>query len=325
MPKATRRCGPIIALLTLASGCLVYEPLEPILPLTDHCDANAPPVRSLDEHRHVEISTMTNRVSALPTCGVSGLEGPDGFMVLDVGANERWHIEASPAPDTDVLVYFLDTCDPRSAACRLVADRCPAGVAEEITVYSQTARTYYVGFDTHGGSSDFEAVVLRTECGDNTLEHGEGCDDGNLVDGDGCDAGCRVELTSAVNAEAEPNDWHGEANVFDLPLGGARTVKGEVGGMCDEDHYALIIPAGATVRAETFGSDGVTCPTGVSNTMLMLMDPVSATVHGAMSGACPFVEATIANAGEIHVMYRSTLLGPGAPTIPYTLAVTVTP
>lgn len=319
-----RRLASSALLALTAIGCAVYQPpADPELLLSDQCDTTAEAVEPIDAHRHAALMELGDDVSSLPACGVSGLSGPDGFVVVELGAGEHWHFMVKPPPDVDVAMYFLETCDPRSASCPHVVDRCPAGVAEECTIRSPVAQRYYLGFDTRGGGDELEVTITRTRCGDGVLEHGEGCDDGNIFDMDGCDSACRVELLSAAADECEPNDWHSEANVVYLEGGGTIEVAGQIGGLCDLDHFNVHVSAGATIRAEILGADAMPCPADMPLTTLALVNPSSTAELAAQQGACPIIQATVAEAGDYHVIYVSSESGAEASTALYTLRIIV--
>lgn len=54
--------------------------------------------------------------------------------------------------------------------------------------------------DDGGGTGSEDAGLVPGECGDGTLNTGEGCDDGNTTPGDGCNADCQGEpLAMRIN------------------------------------------------------------------------------------------------------------------------------
>lgn len=337
------RTAPLTFLLRVSlalpfSGCLIYDPPVAIdggndagvvrddeLILSDRCDPLAAPVESLDRPRSGSFAELADDVGSVSACGATELRGPDGFVVLRMAAGERWHISAEPAPDQDIAFYFFEgTCDPRGADCRLFVDRCPAGVEEEITLTSPSARTFFVGFDTHGSAEDFQSSIIKTRCGDEVQEHGEGCDDGNIANGDGCDRICRLELLADINTEAEPNDWHGEANVLRIGAGETVFVTGQVGGLCDQDHFSLEVAEGEELQVTALAPDGSPCSASTNPSMLMLMDPRAGIVMARQMGVCPTLTATLSETGEYHVMYLAGSTGATVPAIPYRLRFDVT-
>ncbi len=321
----------ILALAFCLSSCSIYDPPEEAghhgtlyLELEDTCNPMAEPYLPIDDHVLVELHGLESDVGAVPSCGVTGLDGPDGFVKLHMGAGERWHLVAEPGPEADVAMYLFEgTCDPRAADCRLIADRCPAGVEEEMTLTFPVARTLFLGFDTHGSDAEIEAEIFRTRCGDGTHEHGEVCDDGNLFDADGCDSKCRIELAETRNAEKEPNDVHGEANVIYPVNGLSLDVSGEVGGLCDQDHFAIALEVGEELSVEMLAADGSACPSGNPDMRLMVMDTARGVPVAQQAGSCPTLTTTVTSDGEYHIMLIAAETGKGVARVPYTLRMRV--
>lgn len=335
----------ILSLVGLAAlgGCQVFDPAlypdadpgEPHLDLANSCsDDNLPMAGAYDDHMHASLQDFDNNMSGFPTCGQDVLAGPDGFMQIDANAGDRWHIEATPEDaDMDVALYLLSRCDALS--CFLMMDRCGPGFPEDFTFVAENAGTYFLGIDNHDGgaqSQDLEMLVVRTQCGDDVLDHGEACEDGNLTSGDGCDDKCRTELSGSTVREEEPNNWHTESNVV-LPTGvGTMRVTGRLGGPCDVDHYAMKVPHNASVYAIMLNGAGVSCDQSFPNVRMMFMDPSTGTLRGTGStggsgGNCPSIETgyvfneTLV-AGEYHLLVNA--LG-APPSFDYLLEFNIVP
>ncbi len=304
--------GMVCSLMLALAACSVYEPPEghdgddghddhgegETIELSDTCSAeDILIIESSDDHYITSVEDLNDSFSGFPACGYEGmLDGPDGFVRLVAAAGERWHVEVEPEDeDLDVAIYMLPTCDALS--CELLVDRCRGGFAEDFTFVAETAGDYFIGIDTAAGAGELELLVLRTQCGDALVEHGESCDDGNLQDGDGCDWNCRIEMEDIADSEVEPNNWHTSANVirFAGPGTGTTRISGSLGGPCDTDHYAIEVPPGASVYAAMFDGGEQACGLGHAAVDMMFMDGRTGNQRGkgnagGVAGGCPSLE-----------------------------------
>ena len=297
-------------LVASATACSVYQSPEELgdghghgdegepIALSDTCTAEDIPVATSDEAHHPTDTTgLADNFSGFPGCGSDAqLPGPDGFVRLLAAAGDRWHIEAEPEDgDLDVAIYLLPTCD--ALACQLLVDRCGPGWAEDFTFVAKTAGEYLIGVDSstpEGGALDL--LVLRTQCGDGLVDHGESCDDGNLDAGDGCDPECRIEMSPTDN-EVEPNNWHTAANVirFDGDGTGSVALSGRLGGPCDSDHFALQVPPGAHIYAAMLDGAELACSAEHAEVDMMLMEKSTGRMRGrgaadGRAGSCPSID-----------------------------------
>jgi cysteine-rich repeat protein len=293
-----------------AVACDVYQPPDQLgdghghgdegapIELSDTCTSEDIPVVQSDEAHHPTGTTdLDDNFSGFPGCGgTSQLPGPDGFVRVIASAGDRWHIEAEPEDDDlDVAIYMMPTCD--ALACQLLVDRCGAGWAEDFTFVAETAGEYLIGIDgSDPAGGELDLLVLRTQCGDGVVDHGESCDDGNLAAGDGCGPECRLEM-APTDDEVEPNNWHTSANVIRFGGDGTGTSKigGRLGGPCDTDHYAVQVPPGAHLYAAMLSGAELACADDHAEVDMMLMERTSGRVRGrgapaGRGGGCPSIE-----------------------------------
>ncbi len=347
-----RRVAPIAILLaaTMSGGCDVFDASVYLaaeggaggvgggnseggdgLELSDNCEVGVTPVLEGAEDLRSDLDNYVDNHNTLDNCGVTGAVGPDGFFAIKSNAGQRWHFEVEPEnPDTDITLYLLSGCSTET--CMISADRCSAGVPEELTLMIKEAGDYFLGVDSYGNGGGVAVTLVNPTCGNNELEHGETCDDGNLQSNDGCDSACRVELTAGTFPEVEPNNWHAEANTLDLTATndiGVVTIAGTVGGKCDQDHFQMHVPEGGGLRVAMFDGAGFPCMTPPQS-MIMVMNPALGVqmgmgMPGGEGGECPAIMpmAPFANdmpEGDYHVMLLSQR---DAPSFDYQLRIEV--
>jgi len=180
-----------------------------------------------------------------------------------------------------------------------------------------------------GCAYDFSACAATT-CGDATTQGLEQCDDGNLTAGDGCDGGCLLEM----DQEGEPNDTPPDAALNNVWTGTSDiaatwSVPGDV------DHYAVTVPAGASLRVETFDITGAP-DCNVTDTVMQLLDTDGTTVLASDDDGgvnwCSRIEPAIhpGAAGLAGGTYFVRVVewsdfgdGPGDQAAPYRVVITV--
>ena len=295
----------------------------------------------------VSLSTLSDDIQ---DCGkLTGFDGPDGVIGIELAAGERVHVEAKfatvpgeVAPDVDIGVYLMDGCDPTTCLKRV--ERCPAGKGEHFAWSTDTQGTYFFGFDTKAYDADLldptlEVTVTFPHCGNRELEPGETCDDGNQELGDGCDDECNGELSDAngtVPVELEPNNYYRTGNVLLVGVDEKIQVKGHIGGSCDLDFYFVDIPEGGFARARLLGEDGQECTSGAPTLVLEFDDPTGAAELGKAkipadeggSNHCPeWDETSFATnalpAGRYVIEMKPPDQGVGIDPFPYILEVEI--
>lgn len=331
---ALTRSVPLAALL--CSGCLVFDP--PDFPrdgdagpgdageehmgteLADSCgDISMVPLLASDhDHREIGTEDHESAFNSVSCRGAGPVEGPDAFFRFTARAEQRWHIAVEPrTPDIDAVLYLMPICD--SAACSLFVDNCGPGGAEELTIIPSEAVEYIVGVDGVGADDfgEFHLTAIAGDCGDTEVVHGEGCDDGNLADGDGCSRLCRVELAGAdvleseIGAAGTENNGHASANVLrvDPPAAGATNtmaVTGSLASSCDQDHFLIDVPEGATLNAAVRNTLGCMGTPPIAVTVIRPPSPIS-----QQTGSCPSTADDTNTEGLSAGEYQVMVTGPG--------------
>ncbi len=284
--------------------------------VAEYCDKDVPVrMESSDVFVIDNTASLLDNANDLSGCGIAReLRGGDGFLAVQMSAGEKWHFHLHGSADQDLALYLLPTCDSRS--CTKAVDRCPKGQDEHMTVVVPSAGLYYLGLDGVEGPAGSTVTLLAVKpvCGDGKKVHSEGCDDGNITDGDGCDSRCRYEISNAgatAFTEAEPNGDTFSANVVHIPGDlGTVTIKGQTGGPCDTDVFAVKVPAGETLQAIMRNEANVACPAGVPTVAMKISDAQGSTlatgVPSAQSGTCPTVTlGPVAAAAEYYVSFAT--------------------
>lgn len=265
--------------------------------LADACIVDDLPVISDSTSIMLDFTDFQSNGLSYPKCNPKQFAGPDAFFILEAGPNERWNINAAPQdPTHDVSVVVLDgECVP--TACKGVRDRCGDGFDEDTAIVApDTGARYIISVDNlHTDSGRVLLTLDKSLCGNGIVEAGESCE-GDV----GCDEQCRRIVAPGVSAEEEPNDiFTGVDMIGAAEEPGEFTIRGAVGGPCDEDHYAFIVPGGASLSVKMFGSGGAPCPEGIGAIELPLVDFLreggpqkvgEGLPSGPETGACPYFD-----------------------------------
>lgn len=317
-----------LALGSATPGCFVFDEslyLErdagaasdgglPLLALADDCSGTVPVVEvgegATSWMRSFDTRGLGDDHTNL-TCTGRPSPGPDGFFAIDMEAGERWHVHVRRRSEgaDPVLFVLRGICDERNCDRPLGLDACRADSDEHLSLVATTTGRYFVGIDSANSDGFAGSVeVFRPECGNGVLEHGESCEPG--VDPTiTCTDECRV-LLSGGEEEREVNDDAFMANELDVS-GGAMSVGGRVGALCELDVYAVDVPeGGGSLRASLRTAGGADCPAGTPATELQLVGPDGIVVlgSGSVRGAstCPSIDETDAfasglDAGRYHL------------------------
>jgi cysteine-rich repeat protein len=165
----------------------------------------------------------------------------DGNTTAGDGCDATCHVEpgaictGSPTVCTpicgDGLITLGEACDDGNLT---PADGCGATCKPE------------AGYTCVGAPS-----VCTTTCGDGIKVGAEVCDDGNLVELDGCSSTCHVDSFT----ESGSNDTVATANGPYTPSPGL-IIHGTIQPGSDADVFAIVVPATADLRLETFDASG---------------------------------------------------------------------
>jgi cysteine-rich repeat protein len=117
--------------------------------------------------------------------------------------------------------------------------------------YFLRVRAFNAGTVLTGYSLDID--ITSNLCGNNAVENGETCDDGDSISNDGCSSSCQLELQATVTGN------------------GGSYMQG-IDPVGNIDWYAIVVPAGASLRVETFVPADGTCTAG-QDTVIRLYAP----------------------------------------------------
>ncbi len=326
----------LLSLVALASaGCNLFDEdlYKNAEPLSDSCSDGiaAAPITAADlEGNQITLDIDTRGLAdtkrQLATCTGSLLDGPEGFLPIEMLAGEKWHFHVSVlSSENDPAIYVLDSgCDDRACSVGDGIDICERGTDEHLSFLAPSDGTFLLAIDTaEDGGGLYELLAARPICGDADKDHSENCEDGNTADLDGCDSECRTELLDG-SEELEPNDDFTGANRVlgaDLAL---VDVRGVVGSLCDFDLYALEATAGASLTV-TMDGVPVACAPGARPELELLGVDGHTVIAGSTLNAngCPELSAVaIANAGVYFVRVKP---GTTVPAFDYDVHFRLTP
>ncbi len=252
-----------------------------------------------EDGQNATISSYELRGSmAVSVCGNGILETPigeqcdDGGTANGDGCSSTCHVEPdatftapggtqvgaiSPAGDTDTFAVVVGAGQFLTAEISDGAGGCPGDTVLElygpdgVTLIGSddddgfdtcsridptrdsfaanlTAGTYYLVARAYSASATLASYTLSVMitsniCGNHQIESGEQCDDGNAASNDGCSSTCQWETRGTAS-------------------GTGASFTDSISPIGNIDWYAVVVPAGYSIRAETFSpSDGM-CPSG---------------------------------------------------------------
>lgn len=239
--------------------------------LADQCFVDDLPVITESTALIVDLSDYESAGLGFPLCpgDVEEFPGPDVYFKLRAEPGERWNVNAAPqTPEHDVIVLNLGTgCTP--TGCKAAQNRCGVGFHEDFALAAPNeVIEYVIALDSITGSGPVQLTLDKSVCGNGVVEAGETCDGGA-----DCDEECRRVIASGTVREGEPNDiFTGVDMIGDAQSDTNVRIRGSVGGRCDEDHYAFIVPEGSNVAVRMYAEDGGPCPEGTSAIALPFVD-----------------------------------------------------
>ncbi len=141
------------------------------------------------------------------------------------------------APDGTTLIGSDD--DGGQGYCSFI------NPANDTFAAMMTAGTYYLRVRGYSATTVVSSYVLDVSvtpnfCGNSTVETGEQCDDGNSTAADGCSDTCQWETAGTAS-------------------GTGASFTGSIMPTGNVDWYAVVVPAGHSIRAETLSSAPSTC------------------------------------------------------------------
>lgn len=335
----------LVPLLSVVGACDVFDeslylnagdggtPLDTIV-LADRCNGDdVPTVESQTGARATSTIALTDTFNSdISACTGSPEPGADGFFKVAMEQGDKWHfhLRVQDQLTANPALYVLRSCDERACSSETSLDECGTGRDEHLSYVATSTGTFLVGVDSRAaGGFDYEIEVVRTECGDNLPQHSETCDDGNEDAGDGCSPDCRAEIADG-DREVEPNDEVTNANVAGVAPGGTVEVRGQLGGRCDFDMWAVDVPAGGSVLATMLDGNGNACGPESIAYRLELYDRNGHRVEGAGTprepNTCPSIDATDTFSVDLdgpRTFLRVTTQEDQATPVDYRLSITV--
>ena len=140
------------------------------------------------------------------------------------------------------------------------------------------------GFDCAGSPS-----VCKSTCGDAKVAIDELCDDANLLELDGCSSTCKIDSFT----ESGSNDTVATANGPFTPSPGL-ILHGTIQPGTDADVFAIVVPATADLRLETFDASGPSTCNNIDTELTLIGTDgttVLATDDDAGVNACSKIDA----------------------------------
>ncbi|UJR79758.1 hypothetical protein [Sandaracinus amylolyticus] len=272
----------------------------PLLALADVCTGEVPVVSfesgATSWLRSFDTRGLSDDHTNL-SCTGRPSPGPEGFFAIDMTAGERWHIHVRRrSTGADPVLYLLrQICDERNCDRPNGLDACRTDSDEHLSLVASATGRYFVGIDSSNSEGFAGSVeVFRPECGNGVQEHGESCEPGvnpSLT----CSDECRVVLAGGAS-EHEVNDDAFMANELDVS-GGAMSVGGRIGALCELDVYAVDVPeGGGSIRASLRTAGGADCPSNTPSTELQLVGADGIVVLGTGTArgtsTCPSIDET---------------------------------
>lgn len=280
-------------MLTFAAGCSVLDPElyknaeQGWAAVADACPFPDAQLLSSDIRHNNGVIALSGLADDIQNCAeLEDFAGPDGVIGISAAAGELVYLEVDfvrepgdAAPPIDLGIYPMNACDANSCGAEGV-ERCPPGVGENLAWVAPGPGAYYFGFDAKAYDIVQYTPMLSVDvtfprCGDGVLDKAESCDDGNIDDGDGCASECLAELANGGEPpiEVEPNNHYTTANVVRAEPGEIVTIKGHIGGGCDNDNYFLDVPEGGFARVKMLDGNGNECPPGTPEIEMEFDDP----------------------------------------------------
>jgi cysteine-rich repeat protein len=283
-------------------------------------DACASPALLPDPAIGIQGFTNGHAAELEPSCLRSGVaSGPEVAY--------RFTASRSGVLDVRVLSTFADLNVSVRGACGNAGSEqaCSETIAgansvEHVTLPVSQGDSLFIVVDGTGsaeqGGFTLDAKSRAVRCGDALRDANEECDDGNENSNDGCSSGCVLE-----SDESEPNDSTGQADDYtSFPFHAA------IAAASDVDVFAISVPSGAGLVAETFDFGDGACSQLTLDSKVEIVAPNGTTVlasdDDSGAGYCASVSASSLSAGTHFVRVRAS----GAATaFPYVLNVSVQP
>jgi cysteine-rich repeat protein len=250
--------------------------------VVDWCPLDVTKLLTSAQREHSGVISLNKLANDVTDIGkLTGVDGPDGVIGFTLGAGKRISVKTDFAvapgeetPPVDLALFLMSACDKDSFIRR--NDRCPAGKGEDIWWQMNDALgTYHLGIDSRKYDQSLydprvKITVTFPNYGDGTKDWGEACDDGNPKDGDGCthDGLYELKWQPTAQQEKEPNNHPWGSNVVIMNPGQTMLISGDIGGgACDNDFFALDVPAGAYPRVTVLDNNGQDCAPGAPPTL----------------------------------------------------------
>lgn len=250
-------------------------------------------------------------------CGETMTPGADGFLAIDVQANEFWHFHLrteTGASDRNPVLYLLnESCNPRD--CEQLSNSCTAANDEHFAFIAPAEGRWYIGIDDgNEGSGRYLLDAIKLDCGDGTTQHGEGCDGGEL-----CTSECRRIMNEESRLEYFGfHDNFLEAFEVQLPAPDNQLeIQGDMGGAatCNyPDIYTLVVPDGFGLQVVANDESSTRCMTAATAPFSLDLLNAAGTGRGGGEDAngCPIIDETSVPPGRYFVRLTDERLDRGS-------------
>lgn len=295
-------------------GCVVFDPTLYQQPqgisLADRCEAmTSVPVAEPDSMRPYPVDTtrLADNYREFASCVGGDLPGNEGFFAVNMRRGETWHFHVDPVtPGADPAVYVLPVCTTLQCSAAGANDSCGAGRSEHFSFRPVTDGVHLIGVDSKvRGGAQYNVTVVRPECGDGRIEHGEPCDDAVSQSGVRCER-CHKVLANPMETEAGvANDDYTNAMAL-RPTGGTLQNFVTLGTLtaCDADMFTFEATTGRSLRVALTERSGGMCPTGAT---LSLWRSDTAEAPALTAAPEPINQATVAQENGCPVLTATSL------------------
>lgn len=158
--------------------------------------------------------------------------------------------------------------------------------------------------DGTGGGGDDD--VPPDDCGNLTVNQGEGCDDGNNTDGDGCSASCQIEATPRLDVSVDKPTVAtelGTTHMITVTLTGSDGFGGQV-----TLAPSIVDAANAPLTAWTIALDQTTLTVPQNGTATAIATVTIPSQNKGLVGTAKFVATSSAGVGTFDASSAITAL-----------------
>lgn len=186
-------------------------------PVNDNCPAAT---NITNGSLPVDLSAATS--GGVPACGPTESMARDQWYDYSATCNGSLIVDTcgGGALPTVIAVYDGPECPvvASNLACSDAND-CPSSDGTKVLLPVQVGQSLKLRVGTPAelsatGPDMLNVACIPTQCGNGTIELGEGCDDANAIDGDGCDSNCTP--TACGNGVVTSGEQCDDGNTLNL-------------------------------------------------------------------------------------------------------------